>query len=380
MLKVILSTDCIKYPLTGIGKYAFELGRKLQDNCEISDLVFLNGLKISHTLPVAAETSKAAEGLKRKLQKSKIVSDIYRMTFPWLKSQAIKNYREYIFHSPNYYIPPGTPNAVSTFHDLSVFHWPEFHPKGRVHLMQKELVKTTKRAKILLTDSDYTRNELAEYFDFDISKIITTPLASSGEFFPRNKADISSVLNRFGLIDKKYLLYTGTIEPRKNVLTLLQAYEMLSSKIKKEYPLVISGYKGWENENLLKLFDKGQREGWLKYLGFTPSHDLPFLFSGAKAFIFPSIYEGFGLPVLEAMASGTPVICSDATSLPEVVGSAALLASPMDVEAFTNFINKVIDDPVCEEEMIRDGFAQAGKFSWQRCADKTIEAYKKALE
>lgn len=379
MLKVILSTDCIKYPLTGIGRYAFELAQQLQDHNDIADLIFLNGLSVNRELPVAGESGKTSEGLKRRLQKSKLVSDIYRLTYPWLKSRAIKKYQDYVFHSPNYYIPPNTPHAVATFHDLSVFHWPEFHPKGRVHLMQKELTQTIKRAKILLTDSDYTRLELAEYFDFDPNRIITAPLASSGQFFPHDKAETHQALHKFGLNHKKYLLYTGTIEPRKNVLTLLQAYENLPAEDKLTYPLVISGYKGWENEALLSLFDKGQREGWLKYLGFTSSKDLPCLFSGAKAFIFPSIYEGFGLPVLEAMASGTPVICSNTTSLPEVVGEAALMAAPKDVDTFTQSIQRIIHDSSLEESMIERGLLQAGKFSWQHCAEKTLEAYKKAV-
>jgi alpha-1,3-rhamnosyl/mannosyltransferase len=380
MLKVILSTDCIKFPLTGIGRYAYELAQQLQSHNEIADLIFLNGLRVTNILPVASDVGRTTEGLKRKLQKSKLVSDIYRLTYPYLKSRSIKKHKDWVFHSPNYYIPPNTPNAVATFHDLSVFHWPEFHPKGRVHLMQKELAQTIKRAKMLLTDSEYTRLELAEYFDLDVGRIITAPLASSGQFFPQDPTKIQAVLDRFGLKQKKYLLYTGTIEPRKNVITLLQAYEQLSLEDKRNFPLVISGYKGWENDVLLTLFDKGKREGWLKYLGFTSSHDLPYLFSGAKAFIFPSIYEGFGLPVLEAMASGTPVICSDATSLPEVVGEAALLSPPKDVDTFTSHMHRVINDCSLEESMISSGFIQADKFSWQHCAEKTVEAYKKAVE
>lgn len=379
MLKVILSTDCIKYPLTGIGRYAYELAQQLQGHNDIADLRFLNGLGINRELPIAGESGKNSEGIKRQLQKSRLVSDIYRLTYPWLKSHAIKHYRDYVFHSPNYYIPPNTPHAVATFHDLSVFHWPEFHPKGRVHLMQKELAQTVKRAKILLTDSDYTRHELAEYFDFDLNRIITAPLASSGLFFPQDKVETQQALHKFGLGHKKYLLYTGTIEPRKNVLTLLQAYEELSAEDKVSYPLVISGYKGWENDVLLSLFDKGEREGWLKYLGYTSSNDLSYLFSGAKAFIFPSIYEGFGLPVLEAMASGTPVICSNTTSLPEVVGAAALMAAPKDVDSFKLYIQQIIHDPHLEASMIDNGILQARKFSWQHCAEKTIDAYKKAI-
>lgn len=379
MLKIILSTDCVKFPLTGIGRYAFELAKQLE-NSQSVDLSYLNGLSITKTLPVASETGNSGQGLKRQLQKSRLVSDIYRVTYPYAKSYVLKKQQEHIFHSPNYYIPPNIGKSVATFHDLSVFHWPEFHPAGRVHLMQKELKKTVARAKVLITDSEYTKTELVEYFSLDPSDVVVAPLASSGFFMPRQPADVHSVLNKYKLGYKQFFLYTGTIEPRKNILSLLQAYDRLDAVTKRNFPLVISGYKGWENEELFKLFKKGSDEGWLNYLGFTASEDLPKLYAAAKGFLFPSIYEGFGLPVLEAMASGVPVICSNASSLPEVVGEAALMHDPYDVPRFSESIDRLIQDPSIEQRMITAGIERASQFSWKHCADKTIQAYHQVSE
>lgn len=379
MLKIILSTDCVKFPLTGIGRYAFELARQLE-NSQSVDLSYLNGLSITKTLPVASETGNSGQGLKRQLQKSRLVSDIYRVTYPYAKSYVLKKQQEHIFHSPNYYIPPNIGKSVATFHDLSVFHWPEFHPAGRVHLMQKELKKTVARAKVLITDSEYTKTELVEYFSLDANDVVVAPLASSGFFMPRQPADVHSVLNKYKLGYKQFFLYTGTIEPRKNILSLLQAYDRLDAVTKRNFPLVISGYKGWENEELFKLFKKGSDEGWLNYLGFTASEDLPKLYAAAKGFLFPSIYEGFGLPVLEAMASGVPVICSNASSLPEVVGEAALMHDPYDVPRFSESIDRLIQDPSIEQRMITAGIERASQFSWKHCADKTIQAYHQVSE
>lgn len=379
MLKIILSTDCVKFPLTGIGRYAFELAKQLE-NSQSVDLSYLNGLSITKTLPVASETGNSGQGLKRQLQKSRLVSDIYRVTYPYAKSYVLKKQQEHIFHSPNYYIPPNIGKSVATFHDLSVFHWPEFHPAGRVHLMQKELKKTVARAKVLITDSEYTKTELVEYFSLDASDVVVAPLASSGFFMPRQPADVHSVLNKYKLGYKQFFLYTGTIEPRKNILSLLQAYDRLDAVTKRNFPLVISGYKGWENEELFKLFKKGSDEGWLNYLGFTASEDLPKLYAAAKGFLFPSIYEGFGLPVLEAMASGVPVICSNASSLPEVVGEAALMHDPYDVPRFSESIDRLIQDPSIEQRMITAGIERASQFSWKHCADKTIQAYHQVSE
>lgn len=379
MLKIILSTDCVKFPLTGIGRYAFELAKQLENSRNV-DLSYLHGLSVSKTLPIASETGNSGQGLKRHLQKSRIVSEVYRVTYPYAKSYVLNKQKEHIFHSPNYYIPPNIGKSVATFHDLSVFHWPEFHPAGRVHLMQKELKQTVARAKVLITDSEYTKNELVEYFDIDLKNVVVAPLASSGLFAPRIESDVQAVLSKYQLGYKQFFLYTGTIEPRKNILTLLQAYDRLDRLTKANYPLVISGYKGWENEELFRLFKKGGDEGWLKYLGYTASEDLPLLYAAAKGFLFPSIYEGFGLPVLEAMASGVPVICSNASSLPEVVGDAAILHDPSDVSGYAESINLIIQDNKIEQSMISAGIERGKTFSWKHCADKTIQAYNQVSE
>lgn len=374
-LNIVFSTDCIKYPLTGIGRYAYELGKELQKRENLVNLTFLHGTKMRDSLAVASESSQSVQSIKRKLQKSKLVSEIYRLSFPFAKSFALRKVRGQIFHSPNYYLPPGIKNSVATFHDLSVFHWPQFHPAGRVHLMQKELKKTVVRADVLITDSHFTKNELIEYFDLDAQKIMVAPLACNEHFQPRSEIETQQILNKYQLKWRRFFLYTGTIEPRKNILTLLKAYDRLSVNEKQSFPLVISGYKGWENETLFKLFDKGYREGWLKYLGFVPGKDLPILFSAATSFVFPSIYEGFGLPVLEAMASGTPVVCSNATSLPEVVGKAAFMHDPEDIDKLTQCLLLMISDFSQRDVMIESGLTQAHKFSWAYCADRTIEAY-----
>jgi len=379
MLNIILSTDCIKYPLTGIGRYAFELAQELQQRNNVS-LRFLHGLQMQDNLAIAAETAPAVQGIKRKLQKSKLVNDVYRLTWPLAKSWALRKQPPHIFHSPNYYIPPGVSHAVATFHDLSIFHWPKFHPAGRVHLLQRELHNTVRRAQHLITDSAYTRRELSEFFSLDENNITVAPLACNESFHPRAEQDVVHVLSKYGLKWKSYLFYTGTIEPRKNIITLLRAYDALTPDEKRHFPLVISGYKGWGNSELFTLFERGEREGWLKYLGYAPGNELPLLYSGARSFVFPSTYEGFGLPVLEAMASGTPVICSDASSLPEVVGNCALLHHPEDVTLLEQHLSTIINNKLLYQKLSQQGPERARHFSWSHCADQTIYAYEQVAE
>lgn len=376
MMKVVFSTDSIKYPLTGIGRYTYELARELQRNDDISELLFLQGRKIFRDFPSVKIESSAASGLKNAVKNSAIASELYRLSAPWLKSLALRPYQRFIYHSTNFYLPPRVNNAVATFHDLSIFKWPQCHPENRVRYMQKELLLTLKRANVLITDSEFTRKELAEYFNYPIEKIFSAPLASSGEFYPREYVSLQNLMTRLDLVAGQYTLFTGTIEPRKNITTLLDAYERLPLEFRSQYPLVICGFSGWNSESLHRRFELATQQGWLLYLGYLSSDDLPLLFSGARTFIFPSLYEGFGLPILEAMASGVPVVCSNAASLPEVLGESGLMCDALDVEGLTTAIIKSLEDEAWRNNAIATGLARAKTFSWKRCGQETIKAYK----
>ena len=375
-MKVIFGTDSIKYPLTGIGRYAYELAQYLSKSSDISELLFLKGRTLSSQLPHVVEEKSTSTKLSQILRKNQFAAEIYRLTAPWLKTQVIRQHSNAIYHGPNFYLPPHVERCVVTFHDLSVFTWPQCHPVERVRFMQRELMQTIKRAQIFITDSEFTRRELIEYFNLPDNKVYTASLACSGEFNPARAQDIAPVLRKYQLIASHYCLFTGSIEPRKNLTTLLDAYQMLPTELRQRIPLVISGFKGWGSEELHNRFDRGEKEGWLRYLGYTPSCDLPSLFAGAKSFLFPSLYEGFGLPVLEAMASGVPVVCSTSSSLPEVVGECALACEALDVDTLSQLIVKSIEDDVWREQARIKGLQRASTFSWQRCAEETIIAYK----
>lgn len=374
-MKVIFGTDSIKYPLTGIGRYAYELAKCLSKSSEISELLFLKGRTLSSQLPEVVENKTTAHGLAQRLRKNPLAAEIYRLTAPWLKTQVLRHHKDAIYHGPNFYLPPHVERCVVTFHDLSVFTWPQCHPVERVKFMQKELMQTLKRAQIFITDSEFTRRELIEYFNLPENKVYTASLASSGEFYPALDSEIAPVLNKYQLNINQYCLFTGSIEPRKNLTTLLKAYQTLPAKLRRHIPLVISGFKGWRSEELHHRFEHGEKEGWLRYLGYTPTSDLPSLFAGARSFLFPSLYEGFGLPVLEAMASGVPVVCSTSSSLPEVVGDCALTCEAMDVDMLTELILKSIEDNIWREQASAKGLYRSSQFSWQRCAQETINAY-----
>jgi len=244
--------------------------------------------------------------------------------------------------------------------------------------MGRELPKALKRADVIITDSNYTRAEVIEYSGFDPSRVLATPLAASKEFQARTEHECLETLGKFQVSYQGYVLYAGTVEPRKNLISLLDAYEALPASLRKTTPLVVAGYKGWRSEDVHERLEKAHAAGWAKYLGFVSDQDLPILFSAAKTFVYPSVYEGFGLPVLEALASGVPVVCSNTTSLPEVAGDAALMCEHADVDTLAQLIIKSLEDQEWRQAAIRQGLQQAATLSWQKTVDKTIGAYKLA--
>ncbi|BAE74395.1 Glycogen synthase [Sodalis glossinidius str. 'morsitans'] len=375
-MKIVFATDAIKYPLTGIGRYALELINQLQQAPEITQLRYFRGLHIGDRLPEYHVQPSASGALPGWLKRRALLIEAFRAIYPRLQKRALRPYKDFLYHSPNYYLPAGLPRAITTFHDISVFTTPEFHPSGRVRYLAQEMEASLTRASRIITVSEFSKRELVRYFNYPAAKIDVTCLACSEVFYPRAAASaVAPLMQRLELSAEGYSLFTGTIEPRKNLTVLLDAYEQLPQALRQRYPLVLSGYKGWGSGAEHQRFERGSREGWVKYLGYVAQEELPILFAAARLFVFPSLYEGFGLPVLEAMASGVPVVCSNAASLPEVAGDAAFICEPQDVDALSAGIARGLQDEAWRTQARVAGLANAQKFSWQRCAQDTIKAY-----
>lgn len=379
-LKVILSIDPVKFPLTGIGRYTFELARQLVRIDEIESLRFLRGARICDSIPVPAPTSGALGGIRGRLLKSRLAVGLYRLTAPRLKARALRGLEDYLFHGPNFYLPPFGGRSVVTMHDISPYTWSSCHPPERVRYMQAEIKLSLTWASMLITDSEFTRREIASQFGWPLEKIRAVSLASSDEFHPRALVDLQMLPERYGLAPGEYSLFAGTIEPRKNLLALLDAYEMLPGAMRKRWPLVLVGYKGWNSDAIHARIARAEHAGWARYLGFVAAEDLPLIFAGARLFTFPSLYEGFGLPVLEAMASGVPVVCSNTSSLPEVAGDAAAMCDAPDVDVLSQLIAAGLEDEAWRASAHDKGLARAAQFSWQRCARETAAVYQAALQ
>jgi glycosyltransferase involved in cell wall biosynthesis len=215
------------------------------------------------------------------------------------------------------------------------------------------------------------------HYDIDPDKITVVQEAASPELSPKLPEDAEGARHRYGLPDR-FLIHVGTIEPRKNLTRLLEALHRLRRE-GAVIPLVVVGGKGWLSEDFYRRLEELAIGDTVLFLGYVPSADLPYLYSAATAAVMPSVYEGFGLPVLEAMACGTPVVCSSASSLPEVGGEAARYFDPYDVAAMAEAIAVVWNDAELRGDMRRRGLEQATRFSWARAAEETLAVYERVL-
>jgi len=385
-MKVILSVDPVKYPLTGIGRYTYELASRLQTH-EALELLLLSHDRFVSELPAHAFSTASTpvhkptlpdmkSWLYKRLRKSYIAVEAAKAIKDVISRHALNKHKDAVFHGPNFYLTRFDGPSVATFHDISVFTFAQYHPPERVRFMQRQMKLAMKRASMLITVSASARTEVASYFGYPLDKIRAIPLACSADFHPRNEMETSPILKRHGLKYGGYALFTGTVEPRKNIDGLLDAYSALPEAMRREWPLVIAGFHGWQSEKLHQRIKAAADAGWAHYLGYVTNEDLPYLYAGARLFVFPSHYEGFGLPVLESMASGVPVVCSDSSSLPEVVGDAALTCDHDDVVTLRQLIIRGLEDQDWRADAIIKGLLRASGFSWDQCAEQTIQVYR----
>jgi alpha-1,3-rhamnosyl/mannosyltransferase len=343
----------------------------------LDEVLFYRGFKFRSEIPTPTKGPlwTKASAWKQLIRSSPTIAiNLRRINFQ-IKSYRLSQKHNYIFHGTNFELPRFSGKSVVTIHDLSPFLWPDHHPPERVRYMQSAICHTLKNATAIITDTQHTKHELASYFSYPLEHIHAVPLANGMEFRPQLNEDLTAVLCELGIQPNEYVLFTGTLEPRKNLSVLLDAYKSLPFSIRKRWPLVIAGHQGWLSDALHASIKTAEQQGWLKYLGFVPQHTLPALMAGARLFVYPSLYEGFGLPILEAMASGTPVICSNASTLPEVAGTAAAFHDPYDVDQLASLLQMGLEDNEWRHLTRAAGLKRAKEFSWQRCAQQTFEVY-----
>lgn len=373
-MKAILAVDSLAHRLTGIGRYTWELAQRLPRHPEVESQRFYRvGRWVADpaALLVQADGS-AAKAAPRKGWRIKIPRS-------WRDAGMRVACRGAVFHGPNFFLAPCADIGVITVHDLSVFKYPETHPAERVRQFERDFSDSLKRSARIITDTQTVRDELVAWAGLAPERVTAVPLAVSGAMRPREPAEMAPALQPFGLQPGGYGLCVSTLEPRKQIGLLLQAWQGLPSALRQRFPLVLVGSTGWLNEALMAQIERGRAEGWLHYLGYVTEADLGMLYAGARAFFYPSAYEGFGLPPLEAMACGVPAVVSNKSCLPEVTQGAALLVEPADTQAFGAAVQTALEDEAWRDQAAVEGLKVAASYSWQRCVDQTVAVYQRAL-
>jgi glycosyltransferase involved in cell wall biosynthesis len=284
-----------------------------------------------------------------------------------------------LLHSPDF-IPPlfGHRRSVITVHDLAFLLYPDFLTEASRRYYNEQIDSAVRHAHLIIAVSNATKLDLVSRLGVPADKIIVIHHGLDPEFRPLSAEAVRTALASVRL-EPGYLLFVGTFEPRKNVAGLLRAYACLRADLPDAPPLVLAGNKGWLFAETMQSIQALNLAGNVRYLEDVPPADLPGLYNGAGVFILPSHYEGFGLPVLEAMGCGVPTIVADRAALPEIAGGAALLIDPDDPDALADALRRVLIDSALRAELQRKGYENIKRFTWEQSAQSHIAAYRQAL-
>lgn len=284
-----------------------------------------------------------------------------------------------LYHVPQNGIGIPMPKScpvIVTIHDLIPYVYPETVGRGYLKVFLAQMPEIAEKADHILTVSEWSKRDIVRILDVPSSKVTVTYEAPEPIYQPKDrKLSKRLAAEKYGL-DTDYILYIGGFSPRKNVKSLISAFKDILPDLNKSVKLALVGKQAREFNELLVLIEALGIEDKVVWTGFAPVEDMPFIYSGAEAFVYPSVYEGFGLPPLEAMACGTPTLCANASSLPEVVGKSALLFNPLDIPQLSEALFNVLTDERLSRTLSEKGMKRARRFTWRKTAEGTVRVYR----
>src|SRR6266496_509995 len=360
-------------PLAGIGHYTFEVAQHLARGVRHDEVDIVSPKAF---VPSVTSQQDIDSHLRLSLEQVNLI------TGRWWSIGLPRYIRRRgfdVFHGTNFEIPLQTVcPTVLTIHDLSLLLHSETHVRRRVWRARRRLPLMARRATMIITVSEAVRDEVHQHLKIPLDRIATVHSAARKMFRPMNTERARQIRERLNITDE-FVLYAGTIEPRKNLSLLVRAFEEVFRQGKPELQLILAGKKGWLVDELYQSLRRSSAGDNVMLTGYLNDEELCALYSSCKLFVYPSLYEGFGLPPLEAMACGAPVIASRISSIAEVVGPAARLVSPHSVTELATAMNELLND-----DSLREGYSAAGQkrardFSWTLTADRTRAVYTEAI-
>jgi len=353
----------------GLGRYAASLARALlEQGAPLT--VFINDPRDGELKPPLDQAPRLTARLPRKRWRLRAAVSYFggptlNPTFPNIA----------LYHATEHLLPViSHARSVFTLHDTAYLHFPQYHLLQNRLYLTLMMPRFIRRADAVICVSEATRRDAVRFYNVPAEKLHVISEGVEPRFAPISNSSILEATRSRYQLPPRFILYVGTIEPRKNLSTLLKAYAVLRQS-QPEIGLVIAGGKGWLYKGFFSELRALGLEQHVKLTGYVPDEDLPALLNCAEVFAYPSIFEGFGLPPLEAMACGTPVLVSNASSLPEVVGEAGLLLPPTDVHGWVEALRRALSDSALHAELRARGLQRAQRFTWEKAAHETLKVY-----
>jgi len=395
-MKLVVRVDCLYAPLTGIGHFTHNLLSEMIDSEEfesvygVGDVGLIEPPALRNLLqrgaaPPTQDTQPAVASGRR--------VELYQHVRQWVRllpfSRRVRGFLRgclmrlsqkkingAIYWEPSYTLLPIQCRAVTTVYDLSHLRFPEFHPAERVKLLQDELASSIAQAEHVVTISEFSKTEILDCFDVPADKVSIVYPAVDKSFRIYSDTEQQAIRETYSL-PAQFIMSLATVEPRKNVTGLLKAFMRLPETLRDQFPLVLVGKNGWKNKETYALL-KRIPEHQLIQLGYVPQVDLPVILGCATIMAYPSFYEGFGMPILESMACGVPVLTSNVSAMPEVGGQATLLINPFEIESISEGLQQLLQAPQLRAQLREQGLARAASYTWQQSSQQLASILKQA--
>lgn len=371
-MRIAVNAIPLLSPLTGVGVYTYQTLKNILRLAPDNEYRYYYGYFFTRNIFADDQTRGKIYKAKETVKHVPGLWEVAKEVQCHAAALTLKSFD--LYFEPNF-IPLNVraKKTVVSIMDFSFEKYPEWHPKERIKYFTRKFRKNIGRADRIIAISDFVRDEAVNEFGLPAEKVNVVRLGFNQEVFrPLPKEALAPVGRKYAL-PEKFILCVGSMEPRKNLLNLLKAYTSLPKSMRNEFKLVFAGFKGWENREIMDLISKVKED--VVYLGYVTDAELGAIYNLASLFVYPSFYEGFGLPPLEAMACGCPVVVSRVASLPEVCGEAAVYVEPAEVDSIAAGMRKALEGEELRKELRAAGLARSGLFSWEKTAAEHLRIF-----